>query len=55
MHRKRERALPAEEMACANVRKGKTFGAEEEMCLAEVRKSSVRLQKSVIIDQAGPF
>lgn len=55
MHRKRERALPVEEMACANVRKGKMFGAHEEMCSVEVRKSSVRLQKSIITDQARPL
>lgn len=55
MQRIRERAFPVEEMACANVRKGKMFGAHEEMCLVEVRKSSVRLQKSTITDQARPL
>lgn len=42
-------------MACANVKKGKMFGAYEEMCLVEERKSSVRLQKSIITDQAKPL
>lgn len=35
--------------------RGKTFGADEEMCLVGARKSSVRLQKSIITDQAGPL
>lgn len=55
MHRKGERALPAGEAERANGRKGEVFRAHEERCPTGVSKRSVRLQKSIITDQAGPL
>lgn len=47
MQKKEGRTLLAEEMACANVRK-------EEMWLTGVRKTSIRLQGSIITDKTRP-
>lgn len=47
MQKKEGRTLLVEEMECAYVRK-------KEMCLTGVRKTSIRLQGSVITDKTRP-